>query len=290
MASFPYLAPLYALCSALLFALSNHFSHVGLENSDARSGTMVSIATSAVVYWVFAPFFLESWYWLTWAALLFALVGIIRPSISSALAISSVKIMGPTLTSALTAATPVFGAIGAILFLGEQLTLPVVLGTAAVVAGAVVASWRRQGMRSTWPLWALVLPIGASLIRATGHVVTKHGLVELPSPSFAVMLGNTVSLIVAWVAFKWEGRPFIGTRRSHAWFCAAGVANALSLQFLNSALQVGDLVSVIPIVSATPVFTMLLGFFYFGREQITWRTVATIALIVPGVVVIALNH
>ena len=44
-----------------------------------------------------------------------------------------------------------------------------------------------------------------------------------------------------------------------------------------------------PIVSATPVFTLLLGFFYFGRETITWRTVATIGLIVPGVILVALS-
>ena len=45
----------------------------------------------------------------------------------------------------------------------------------------------------------------------------------------------------------------------------------------------------VPIVSATPVFTMLLGLLVFGREIVTWRTVATIALIVPGVVLVALH-
>ena len=115
MRDFPYLVPLYSLASAFLFALSNHFTHVGLERSDARSGTLVSIATSAVVYWLFAPFFLESWYWLTTAAVMFAIVGIIRPAISTTLAISSIKMMGPTLTSSLTAVTPIFGAIFAII-------------------------------------------------------------------------------------------------------------------------------------------------------------------------------
>lgn len=121
MREFPYLAPLYGLASAFLFALSNHFTNMGLERSDARSGTLVSIATSAVVYWLLAPFFLESWYWLTTAALMFAIVGIIRPAISTTLAISSIKMMGPTLTSSLTAATPIFGSVFAIIILGERL-------------------------------------------------------------------------------------------------------------------------------------------------------------------------
>ncbi|MDX2154890.1 MAG: DMT family transporter [Hyphomicrobiaceae bacterium] len=289
MSSFAYLAPVYALCSAFLFALSNHLINLGLEGSDARTGTLVSIAASAAVYWLLAPFFVESWYWLTWAFLLFALVGIIRPSLSSVLATSSIKVMGPTLTSALTAATPLFGALFAITFLGEQLTVPIAIGTLAVIAGAVVGAWSPQGMKRSWPLWAMALPLGASLIRATGHVVTKHGLVELPSPSFAVMVSNSVSLAVAIVAFKLQSRPFVGTRASHLWFIGSGVANALSLQFLNNALAVGELVAVIPIVSATPVFTMIMGYLWFGREIITARTLWTIALIVPGVLLVALS-
>jgi uncharacterized membrane protein len=93
--------------------------------------------------------------------------------------------------------------------------------------------------------------------------------------------------MVALAAFKMQSRPFVGTRQSHMWFIGAGVANALSLQFLNSALQIGDLVAVVPIVSATPVFTMLMGYFWFGREVITARTLWTIALIVPGVILVA---
>ena len=287
MTSFPYLAPLYALCSAFLFALSNHFTNIGLEGTDARSGTILSIAASAVVYWLLAPLYVESWYWLTWACVLFAAVGLIRPSLSSVLATSSIQVMGPTLTSALTAATPLFGAFLAITFLGESLTLPIAIGTAAVMAGAVVGAWSPQGVKRSWPLWALVLPLGASAIRAVGHVVTKTGLVEVPSASFAVMVSNTVSLAIALMAFRLQSRPFVGTRRSILWFVASGIANALSLQFLNSALQVGELVSVIPIVSATPVFTMLMGYLWFGREIISARTLVTIALIVPGVILVA---
>jgi uncharacterized membrane protein len=262
---------------------------MGLERSDARSGTLVSIATSAAVYWLFAPFFLQSWYWLSTAALMFAIVGIIRPAFSTTLAISSIKMMGPTLTSSLTAATPIFGSIFAILILGEQLSLPIAIGTAAVVAGAVVAAWNPKGIRRTWPLWAIALPLGASLIRAIGHIVTKYGLLEVDSPSFAVLVGNTVSLGTAVLVFGRERRPLTGTRTSNLWFFAAGVANALSVQFLNNALSIGDVVTVVPIVSATPALTLLMGFFYFGRETITWRSVATMALIVPGVILVALS-
>src|SRR5215813_14331013 len=79
MSSIPYLVPFYGLASAFLFALSNHFSNMGLQRSDARAGTLVSIATSAGAYWLLAPWFVKSSYWVTTAAVIFAIVGIIRP-------------------------------------------------------------------------------------------------------------------------------------------------------------------------------------------------------------------
>ncbi len=289
MSTFPHAAVVFALASAFLFALTNHFQSLGLEGSDARTGSLINIGTGAAFYWLLTPFYLESWYWLTWGTLLFALVGIIRPSLSSLLAIQSIHVLGPTLTSALTASAPIFGALFAVFLLGETLDFKTGIGIAAVMAGAVVASYRRQGIVRDWPLWAIALPVGAAFVRATGHAVTKLGLEDVPSASFAVLVSNSVSLAIAASAFRIEGRAVSGTRKSFRWFIASGLTAAVSLHFLNSALQLGDLVAVVPIVSATPVFTMLLGLFVFRRERFSWRMVATIALVVPGVVLVAID-
>jgi drug/metabolite transporter, DME family len=289
MSTFPHAAVILALASAFLFALTNHFQSIGLEGSDARTGSLVNIATGAAFYWLLTPFFLEGWYWFTWGAVLFALVGIIRPSLSSVLAIQSIHVLGPTLTSALTASAPIFGALFAIFPLGETLDFKTAIGIAAVIAGGVVASYRRQGLVRDWPLWAIALPVGAAFVRASGHAVTKLGLADVPSASFAVLVSNTVSLAIAMAAFRIEGRAIRGTSKSIGWFVASGLAAAVSLHFLNSALQIGDLVAVVPVVSATPVFTMLLGHFVFRRERFSWRMAATIALVVPGVILVALE-
>ena len=289
MSNLPYLVPFYGLASALLFALSNHFSHMGLERTDARTGTIVSIATSAIAYWLFAPLFLKGWYWLTAAALLFAAVGIIRPVLSTMLATSSIKLMGPTLTSSLTAVTPIFGAIFAILILGERMSAPIAVGTAAVVAGAMVAAWNPKGLKRTWPLWAIALPLGASLIRATGHIATKYGLMEVESPSFAVLVGNTVSLGAA-VLFFSQG----------AGLCLEEAAAICGSSRPASAMPCRCNFSTTPSPWATwwrlcrssrqrRYSRCCLGVLFFGRESITWRTVATIALIVPGVILVALH-
>jgi drug/metabolite transporter (DMT)-like permease len=284
-----YTAVVFALISAFLFALTNHLQSLGLRGSDARSGSLVNIAAGAVMYWLLAPFYLEGWYWFTGACALFALVGLFRPSLSSAMALSSIQYMGPTLTSALTACAPIFGAFFAVTLLGEQLTLRIAIGTLAVIAGCAISTYRKQGVARDWPLWALILPLGAAFVRASGHAGTKLGLEEVASPSFAVLVSTTVSLVVATIAFRIEGRTFTGDLGSHKWFIAAGIAAGLSLHFLNSALQMGTLVAVVPIVSASPVFTMLLGYLVFKREVITWQTIAAMVLVVAGVILVVTN-
>jgi DME family drug/metabolite transporter len=280
-------AVLSALLSAFLFALSIHLQSLGLERGDARSGALVSIVSATLAYWLLAPFFVESWYWLTGACMLFVIVGIFRPSLSAYLALSSVKTMGPTLTSALTSTAPIFGALYAVTILGEHVSPSIAAGTLAVVAGAVVAAYRPDGVKRGWPLWALALPIGAAFIRASGHALTKLGLAEVPSPFFAGLVGDTVSTIVAGAAFAGQRRSFTGGLAAQRWFAIAGLINGLSLFFLNTALQTGKLSVVVPIVGSTPVFALLLGLLVFRRETFSWRTLATIALIVPGVILVA---
>ena len=109
---------------------------------------------------------------------------------------------------------------------------------------------------------------------------------EDEDPMHALNRGFYVTTLLAMVGFYVAVHQLLG---NNLWFFAAGICNALSLQFLNNALAVGDVVAVVPVVSATPVFTLLLGVLFFGRESITWRTVATIALIVPGVILVALH-
>ncbi len=278
-----------ALMSAFLFALSIQVQNLGLTGGEPRSGALVSITAATVVYWLLSPWFVESWYWSTTAFLLFALVGIFRPSLSSYLALSSVKHMGPTLTSALTSSAPLFGALYAIFLLGEHISPSIAAGTLAVIAGAVVAAYRPGAVVRGWPLWALALPIGAAFIRSSGHAVTKIGLVDVPSAFFAGLVGDTVSMVLTAAAFKLQGRQFKGGFTAQKWFAMAGITNGVSLFFLNSALQNGKLAMVVPIVASTPVFALLLGLVFFRREVITWRTVATIALIVPGVMLVALR-
>ncbi len=285
----PYLPQVLALTAAFLFATSNHFQSVGLPGADRQSALLVNISTGALVYLAFAPLYLEWSHFQTKAALLFALVGIFRPPLSMTFSYLAIGQMGPTLASAFAATVPMFAAAFAIFLLGETMTWPVAIGTALIVAGAVVAAFKPAGLRRDWPIWAIGLPLMTAAIRAGAHAVTKLGLEEIPDAIFASMLGYCVGALVIGGLFVIRGHRFSGSFRSLRWFVAAGITSSIGIFCLNTALKHGTVLTVAPIVAVSPVFALLLSLLVFKKETVTIRTVGAIALVVPGVILLILR-
>ena len=284
-----YLPPVLALCAAFLFALSAHIQNIGLEKLNTRHTSLVLVATTGAIYWAFAPFYVSLGDWLTGSAVLFALAGILRPTISLSLWVEGIRRLGPTLNAGLTAGGPVFAAIFAIVLLGETLTLPIAIGIVLVVAGVLVTALRPKGIATSWPLWAILLPLGASSVRAGAHAIIKLGYEGVPNPAFAALVATTVSFVLLSARFAAAGERFDGDVSRYRFVILAGVISAFAIYLLNVALQLGQMIAIVPLLASSPVFSALLGYYVFGRETIDWRTLATIALVVPGVVIVVTN-
>lgn len=278
---------LLALTSAFLFALSIQVQSLGLDLVDFRSGALINIGATALMYWVLSPWFIESSFWFAEATFLFALVGLFRPALSLNLAVAGVKILGPTLTSGLAATAPVFAAFFAIVLLDENMTFPIAIGTGGVVAGILVMATKPSGGQSRmWPLWAMSLPLGAAFFRAVGYPVTMIGFKELPDPFFAGLVSYSVSLLVALCVFKIQRCEFAVISVGYGWFVLAGMINGISIYSLNTALKFGQLLTVAPIVACSPLFTIIIGWLFLKREIITWHMVLSTSLVVSGIIVV----
>lgn len=284
---------LLALAAAVLFAIGAQLQNLGLAHIDSRAGAMCSIGSSALAYWAAAPFFIEPAWLLHPAVLILAGIGLFRPAISANLAILGMRYLGPTLASTLASTSPLFGVMFGILWLGEALTWPVALGTLGIVAAVVVLSLRRGGgLAGGWPLWSLALPVGAAMLRAFAHVLTKFGMFYIPSAFFAGLAGFTVSALVTLAVHKVRAEPMAVPWRTAGpwWFIAAGLAHALAALCLNSGLRLGQVVVVLPIVAASPIFSLLLSLLLFRRERFSARVVAAVFIVVGAVVLIAVNR
>ncbi|HIC29704.1 MAG TPA: DMT family transporter [Rhodospirillales bacterium] len=282
---------LFALIAAFLLAVGGQLVYIGLSTVESRSGTMVSIATSAVIYWSLSPFLLDWSHWSQPAVLLFALAGLIRPSVSANLSVAGIRLLGPTMSSTLSSTAPIFGATLGVFWLGETLTWPIAIGTGGVITAIVLLSQKDTRAPSTWPLWALALPVGAAAVRSLAHVLSKMGMEDIPDPYFVCLVGFSVSAILTIlnqfmrkksVAIQWRNKGFY-------FFIASGFFFSTAILCLNTALLRGQVVSIIPIIAAAPMFSMLLSIFIFRREKLTARTVFAVFLVVPSVAYIAIS-
>ncbi len=281
----------FALTSAVLFAIGAHFQNLGLARVRSDRGATISIATSAVFFWLMAPFLLDGANWSRSAVWIFVLIGLFRPSVSANLAVAGMRYLGPTLASTLSSTSPLFGAALGVLWLGESLTWTTALGTAGIIVAIVMLTRRSSRAAVTWPLWALGLPVGAAAVRSVGHVLSKIGLEGIPDPYFAGLVAFSVSALVmiAVNRIRPGSQPVQWRGGGPYWFMAAGVVMGISVISLNTALLRGQIVTVVPIVACSPVFTMLLSVLVFRREKLTARTVLAVFAVVPSVILIALS-
>ena len=280
---------LLSLLSAFLFALGAQFQSLGLVHMDSRSGAAITISTSAMLYLLVSPFFLNLEYLLEPAILIFVLVGLFRPAVSANLALAGLKFLGPTLSSTLTSTAPLFAVGLGIIFLDEVLNFSIAIGTLIIVLAIMMLAKKDGKISSGWPLWALALPIGAAAIRALAHVLTKVGMEEIPDAYLAGLIGFVVSAIVTLIIRK--SRRVSSTislkNPGTKWFIGASACFSLAVLSLNTALYNGQVIQVIPIVAASPIFTLLLSIGIFRQEVITKRIVLAVFMVVPAVMLIA---
>jgi len=198
--------------------------------------------------------------------------------------------LGATISSTLASTAPLFGVALGVLVLGEHLSLDIAFGTAAIVAGVVVLSWRSQVSRA-WPWWALLLPIGAALLRSVAQAFAKLGMESLPSPYFVGLVGYSVSFVVAAADHHWRGAALARViSPGCAWLVLTGLSYGFAILSLNSALNCGRLSVVAPIVACSPLFTLLLGVSLFREQALSARVLLAVLLVVPGVVLISMGR
>ena len=138
-----------------------------------------------------------------------------------------------------------------------------------------------------WRSWALLLPLGASLLRGVIPPMIKVGLDIWPSPDrggpdrlyFLHDDGLTIERIRT-------GRFLVqAPLPGKMWFALNGICNGVGTLLLYAALGNGPVSLVAPLYATYPLFTVGLALF-LGNVKITWRLVAGTALTVGGVVLV----
>ena len=283
-------AEFYALANAFLFALHNIFTKKALRYSNPATGVISSLLINIVFLWILA-ILLVPMAGVTLASLMiFVGVGFFQPGLTRLLTYKGINTLGVAITDPIRASTPLFSAAMAIMFLGEEVTLPIIVATLMIIGGITLLSWRHGAMQLAGSAVYLWYPIAASVLAGASQVVRKFGMAAVPHPFLAAAVTATssllVSVLVMWYVEK-SDESWQMNRKCFWWFLAAGITVSFAMTSIYHALDLGKVSVVIPLSSTAPLFSLILtALFLRDVEKVTLRIVVSALMIVTGVALI----
>ncbi len=209
--------------------------------------------------------------------------------------------IGASRAGAIVGTSAVFASILAITITGERPHWIVAVGTVVVVGGLATALGRNimesaggSGGTSRGALIGYLLAFGAACCYGTTNVVVRALTLDYTSP----LVVSTISLLfgmmlVAPVAAKQAVAAIPEARRSPGFLVYAGLSGLAAATGVNCtyfALQEAEVVVVAPIVSANPLFTLILAsLFLSAQENVNRWLVLGIIITVSGVSLVVLG-
>lgn len=278
----------FAVQAALFFSASHIIIRRGLVTSNAATGTIVSIMVTAVLLWGITPFFIPLSSFRTHAIWYFVVGGIFAPAIGRFMTFKGIERVGVARSVPISNTSPMFSSIMAVIIMGEHWTLQNILGTSLVILGIVVLSKTRTE-NSDWRKIDLIYPALAAFCFATASNLRKLGLLIVNLPLMAAVVSSTTALFVGLIMHQLQGgwRVFSLSRKSFAWFLAAGFAHTGAMLSAFHALSFGKIVIVDPLMGSSPVLTLFLTtIFLRDLEVLTLRVVVGALITVVGSILI----
>jgi uncharacterized membrane protein len=177
---------------------------------------------------------------------------------------------------------PLFSSFAAVLILGEIITLSIGVGTILIILGIALLSIDRND-KSGWRDWRLIFPLTTAFFYGISSIPQKIGVGITNSPILGATIEMSTALMVL-VAYLFLSKPKISLKRpSVTYFSLGGVFGSIGLLSLYYAFTIGNIVTVIPLISIAPLFTLLLAYFLLeGLEKITSKLVVSAILVVIG--------
>lgn len=283
-------AEFYALANAFLFALHNLFAKKALRYSNPATAVISSLLINIIFLWSVSILFVPLSSLSSASILIFVVVGFFQPGLTRLLSYKGIDALGVAITDPIRATTPLFSAAMAILFLGEKITLPIIIATLMIIAGIILLSWRSGSVKLAGSAVFLWYPIAASALAGATQVVRKFGLAAVPHPFLAAAVTASSSFVVSILTLWYVERSqetWKMNRQCFWWFLAAGVTISLGMTCIYYALDLGKVSVVIPISSTGPFFSLILAaLFLRDVERVTSRIVVSAAMIVGGVMLL----
>lgn len=279
---------LIALLSGMGWATEAILVRKGGQYAPVALAVLMGFSVSVVVLWAINWWFFPLSLLYSPATLYFILGGLIQPGIVRLLHYTGIVRLGASRAGPVRAVAPLFAMVLAFLFLAERPGSQVYVGALLSVVGLSLVSYRREG-EIEWRTIDLLFPLGAAFLTAVSQNIRKTGLLLLPNPFLAAAVTTTTALVTFLVTQALMGQfhairidkrclPFYGT---------ASVVSTVSQLLAFTALSMGQVSVVVPLVNTNPLFVVIFSaFFLKDLEKINKLVVVGVILVVSGVALI----
>ena len=230
------------------------------------------------------------------AILWYAAVGVAGPTIGRYCYLVGVSRIGLSRSVPISSAAPIWGTLFAVMFLGENPTAMVVLGTLGIVIGVSILGIqddKSQSFRS-WFQGALIFPLVASLAYAVAPIFAKLAYTHQMTPSVGMAVSfATANCILLLTKPILPGQNEIrGKKRGLIWVGGAGLIGVCSSYMLWTAFTMASVSTALPLSRIAPIWVLILSYIFLGKlETISRKTVlATTCVVAGGVLITAFRN
>ena len=278
-----------ALCASLSYACVLVTSRRGMQYSTPKTVTLVSLIVHTVSLWT-AVLLTGGIPRVDAAAVyVFIVAGMLQPIIRLC-TYTGVHRVGAARSAPIRSTHPMFGVCVAITVLGETATLVTLAGVVSVVCGIVLITWKRASEVRSFQWWEFLFPLTAALLAGIVHPMRRYALAISHEPLFFAALVGIVSLLCFLAYMPFSREPLVWDRRAMLPFLAAGAAETCGILLVITALGIGSVITVSPLVGISPLWTML-GAVIFLRdlEQVRLQTIVGAICVIAGTAAISLG-
>jgi uncharacterized membrane protein len=230
----------------------------------------------------------------------FALSGVVGIYLGRRMLFDAVHKLGPARASVLHTASPVVTLIAAWFLLGERLGLYEFLLMALVMAGLLAAqlpsagsALARGGDRAVLRQ-AMVLSLLTVVGFGLGNAIRGVAIRDWNEAALGAMLGSGAALLCQF-AFESRMRALIeglrhGDRGALGLYALSGIATVSGTMFSAMAMHRMEIAIATVLTYTTPVVVFpVSAFLYRNREAVSLRTMAGAAMVLLGIVLLALR-
>ncbi len=282
------MAEYFSFQTALCFSIAHVFVRRGLVHSNAFTGSLISLGTSAAIFWLLVFAFVPISVLQMPAVGYFVAAGFFAPAIGQTLGYIGMERIGVARSSPIVNTSPIFSSVLAVIFLGEAWGLQNIVGTCLVILGVVILSSGRLE-QGNWQKKDVLYPILAAMAFGISTTLRKTGLTTVPVPILAAAVTVGTAFVVLLIIFHFRGgrRTLKLTRQSGSWLIAAALVNTGAILSFFYALNFGQVVRVEPLVACNPLLTILwTGIFLREVERLSSRVVLGALVTVTGTVLV----